>query len=360
MTRHTLIILLLFASQALAQQLTSNIPFLVFPGGNAAQPYAAQSFTLSVSGGANVPFTYTVSTARGGNWLLAQPAQSTTPAVVQVNVNTQGLAAGTYSGTITFSAAGYASFTESVQLTVFDGAPFTLSTTSISFTYASGSTLPSQTVYFTSATPLAITTAVTASERWLSASPESSSLVTARAILVYTNPIGLQPGTYTGAIHVTAGGATQTITVTLSVASFAISPSTDQLYFSSSGSVPQPQSIVLSAPNSTPFTAAPSANWISVTPTSAVTPATLSITANPGGFGPGTHTGTVQLVAGGQTRVITITLTILGEGGVSFAPPSPLNFFYHTEATFPTMQTLRITSSLPIPFSIVVNDSGRN
>jgi trimeric autotransporter adhesin len=49
-------------------------------------------------------FTATVATTNGGNWLTATPATSNLGSPITVSVNPQGLAAGTYTGTVTISA----------------------------------------------------------------------------------------------------------------------------------------------------------------------------------------------------------------------------------------------------------------
>jgi Viral BACON domain len=80
---------------------------------NAAAP-AAQN--LAVSAPATTSFTAGASTQSGGNWLAISPSGSlTTPRTISVSVNPSGLAAATYSGTISLAAN---SVTRSVAVTL--------------------------------------------------------------------------------------------------------------------------------------------------------------------------------------------------------------------------------------------------
>ncbi|MDQ6707396.1 MAG: hypothetical protein M3Z85_15640, partial [Acidobacteriota bacterium] len=84
---------------------------------------ANATIAIAASGGAAVPFTVTAAAASGGTWLTATPATGTTPGTVMVAINTMGLAAGSYTGTVTVAAgtgapAGVAAITIPVNLTV--------------------------------------------------------------------------------------------------------------------------------------------------------------------------------------------------------------------------------------------------
>ena len=54
----------------------------------------------------NLSYTVAVSTTSGGNWLSAVIPPAPAPISFQVTVNTAGLAAGTYYGTVTVNASG--------------------------------------------------------------------------------------------------------------------------------------------------------------------------------------------------------------------------------------------------------------
>jgi uncharacterized protein (TIGR03437 family) len=86
-------------------------------------------------------------------------------------------------------------------------------------------------------------------------------------------------------------------------------------------------------------------NWLSVTPTAATTPATLSIAFAPSGMQPGVYTGTVSVSSGSATPiVIAVTLTVVIDSTtVLKAAPTALNFSFTTGGTPPPNQTVAVT-----------------
>jgi uncharacterized protein (TIGR03437 family) len=96
--------------------LGANPLSLSFSGSPGSSPAAQSLAILSSEDGLN--WTATTSTSSGGNWLSLSSTSGVTPSTVTVSVNTAGLAAGTYAGTITISAAGVASQIVSVTLVV--------------------------------------------------------------------------------------------------------------------------------------------------------------------------------------------------------------------------------------------------
>jgi hypothetical protein len=86
------------------------------------------------------------------------------------------------------------------------------------------------------------------------------------------------------------------------------------------GPAPQTLSVANTGGGSLPFTAATSAPWLTVSPSGAAAPATLTVTANPAGLAAGTYNATVTVdggAASGSPRSVPITLT------VAAAPPPP-------------------------------------
>lgn len=75
--------------------------FSVPPGASAPAP---QTLTVSNAGGGTLTFAFAATTSSGGNWLAVNPASgsvSSSPASVQIAVNTGTLAEGVYRGKIT-------------------------------------------------------------------------------------------------------------------------------------------------------------------------------------------------------------------------------------------------------------------
>jgi len=81
----------------------SSLTFTVTAGG-AAPP--AQSVQVSASDNSTQAFTAAAATKSNGNWLAVTPASGNTPGTESVTVDPTGLAAGTYSGTVTLTSAG--------------------------------------------------------------------------------------------------------------------------------------------------------------------------------------------------------------------------------------------------------------
>jgi uncharacterized protein (TIGR03437 family) len=79
---------------------------------------ASQNLAVS-SGGTPLSFTTTAATTSGGSWLSVSPSGGgTTPATLAVSIVTAGLAAGTYSGTITVAAPQAANTPQVVNVTL--------------------------------------------------------------------------------------------------------------------------------------------------------------------------------------------------------------------------------------------------
>ena len=77
----------------------SSLAFTAQAGGSSP---AAQTVSVTSSGSA-VNVAANAATSSGGNWLAVSPASAATPSTFNVSANTASLAAGTYSGTVTFS-----------------------------------------------------------------------------------------------------------------------------------------------------------------------------------------------------------------------------------------------------------------
>jgi len=88
----------------------------------AAVGQAAPSQTLTVTSSASAQFTVTATTKDGTNWLSASPTSGTlgtSPTTLTISANSQNLAAGSYSGTVTISSGSSISpVTINVSLTV--------------------------------------------------------------------------------------------------------------------------------------------------------------------------------------------------------------------------------------------------
>jgi len=105
-------------------------------------------------------------------------------------------------------------------------------------------------------------------------------------------------------------------------AGFVAAPTSLSFTDSTGGTAPAAQSVsVTSTGAALSFTAAAStssgSNWLSVSPTTGSTPATLTVSVNTAGLGAGTYQGQVSLTPGGSGNsplVYNVTLTVTGAG----------------------------------------------
>ena len=304
------------------------------------------SLSFSQTAGGSAPGTQTISVGSTGqaiaftagatvtqpstgtqlpNWLTVSPTSGTTPASLTVSVSAANLAASAtpYQGNITITAAGSSnSVTVPVQFTVNPG---TISATpaTLTFSQVQGGSAPATQTISVSGTPGAINFSATAATNsggnWLSVSPSSGT--TPGTVTVTVNGSSLTPNTYTGTVMINSPGATGspiTINVSFTVtASQTITASPATLTFSAVAGIAPPAAQTVSITSSgsgTSFTAAATTqtggNWLSVTPTSGVTPAQLSIAVASQSLTAGNYTGTVAINSPNIAAPVNITVNL--------------------------------------------------
>ena len=282
---------------------------------------AAQTVTVSSATAATV-FSLSATTTTGGSWLTVSPASGFTPATLTVSANSAALAAGTYNGTINVTAN---SVTQQIPVTLTVGgvaqATLSLDSVALTFDYQQGGTVPSVISLQVSSTgsqiPFTAAATVSGGANWLTVSPASGS--TPATLSVSVNPTGLAPGDYSGTVTVTSSSASnspQTRTVTLKVrAAPVLSLGTNTLTFTSrDGSVPGTQTFsVASSGDPIGFSAtAGGTSWLTVSPASGTTPATVTVSVNPIGLAPRTYTGQIVVQGtGGNSSRQTLDVTLL-------------------------------------------------
>jgi uncharacterized protein (TIGR03437 family) len=301
--------------------------------GSLAIDVSSLTFTGQVGGAAPAPqeihvtsnpsgTQFSVSVTSQGNWLDAGPTPTTTPEVITVSVNTGGLQAGTYTGTVTLSPSVGPSIDIPVTLNLTGGSALTVSVTQLEFYYQVGtSPPPSQTFNVTASTaPLSFNVAVATTEGtgWLSATPQTGTTPKSVTVSVQSN---LPLGVYHGKVTISGGGGSVEIPVTFTVSSgtlLTVSAAPNPFIYQSGGSDPEPQTISIGSLGSTlsftvATTTADGANWLSVTPQSGSTPQTLTITVRPSGLAPGSYTGKVVVTSTGASNSplsIPVTLSV--------------------------------------------------
>jgi uncharacterized protein (TIGR03437 family) len=178
----------------------------------------------------------------------------------------------------------------------------------------------------------------------------------------------LTAGTYQGKVIVLspfAAGSPYVIPVTLTVTTGTILASPTTLSFTQvqGGAAPLAQNVAVSgSPGPLNFTATTSATWLTATPLTGTTPATLQVglTAAAGTLPAGPYTGTVTIVsvgAGGSPINIPVTLTVVAPQTLTVSPAS-LSFSYIVGLTAPQAQTFQISASGgAAPFSVTTPTS---
>lgn len=266
-------------------------------------------------------------------WLQVTPSSGAAPQTLQVSVNVAGLAANTYTGHITISAAGAQGSPASVTvtLTVAPNQPaLSITPTTISLSAVAGSSNPA-------AVPLAVTNSGTGTltftaasdSPWLTVSPASGTAP--QTLQVAANISGLTANTYTGHITVTSVGALNSpavTTVTLTVSAppppqpiLSVAPGT--LSFSATQGGSNPAAATVNVTNTGTgtlnFTAASDSSWLTVTPASGTAPLALQVSANISGLTAGTYTGHVTVTSAGAQNspaTVNVSLTISAAGTV--------------------------------------------
>lgn len=164
---------------------------------------------------------------------------------------------------------------------------------------------------------------------WLSSSSVSGNsvcvsngvLCTPATVSVTVNPNGLSPGTYIGMISITpTGGNITSVPVTFTVVpapTVTASPTSLSFTYQVPGSAPLPATLQVSGSVSGSAFSVTTAtqtggNWLSVTPTTGLTPSTVSVLASPAGLPPGNYSGSVTVTgANGATGTTIINVSLI-------------------------------------------------
>jgi len=320
---------------------TNTLGFTYIPGGSIP---VAQSVQVSGSGSA-LNFTVAANSGTAGvNWLSVTPTSGTTPGTLSVSVNPSGLAAGTYGGSVVVTAPNASGSPQTIQVTLAVNAGTVTASPApsagLAFTQAAGGISAAQTITVSS-TPVSVSFTATAtttgnSGNWLIVTPSSGT--TTGSVLVSVNATSLAVGTYTGAVTITAPGASGspiTYAVTLNVVTpITITATPAALTFAAvlNGNAPAAQSVQVAAtgsggatvaafPITTTVATTSGGTWLSVTPASGTAPGAISVAVNPVGLAGGAYTGTVTISSTNQNGATPATVTV---SLVVTAAPTPV------------------------------------
>jgi uncharacterized protein (TIGR03437 family) len=299
----------------------------------------------------------------GNSWLsLSKGSGTSLPDQTTAIINPSGLAAGSYTATITFTLPS-GTQTTSVNLTVTSGAVLLSTPGGAIFNYLTGGSVPAgQSIFFSSSdgSDFNLTGAVTTNASWLT--------VTAfqKSITLTANPSGLTSGVYSGTITAApAGLPSLTIPVTLVIDNGTGTGGSGPLTFSptaltfSAAPGTNPSSQVLSVLSSvgTSFTITSNQSWLSVTPTSATTNTNVTVSVTSAALPSGSYTGTLSFNSGSAIQTVQVSLTVTGSGasGNVTASPTSMTFSGQAGGSAPATQSLTIspaTGTTAIGFTV--------
>uniref|UniRef100_Q01S71 BACON domain-containing protein n=1 Tax=Solibacter usitatus (strain Ellin6076) TaxID=234267 RepID=Q01S71_SOLUE len=338
-----------------------------------AQPTDTQ-LTLT-SPGAALPFTVGAGTASGGNWLAVSNNSQTLPAVVNISVNTAGLVAGVYQGTITVASplATNSPVSIPVTLTVTPAPTITSQPNQLNFSFQKNGPPPAvQTITLATSGPqLDYTIVPDPTAPWLTATgpgPAPSTLT------VSVSPSSLQPGNYHATIRLNAAAAGNSpllIPVSLMVSeapALIVSPSSLSVSYRQLQPLPQPVHLsVTSSGANVSFSASvsPATGWLSVasiTPLNLVTgqtPGDVRLAIDPTGLAPGTYQSSIVLTsgdAGNSPLTVPVTLTVRAAAAIT-ANPQQLTFTLTQGDTTPQTRSIALSSDPSVAFTAAASTS---
>jgi hypothetical protein len=327
------------------------------------------------STGSPIPYTASVSTADGANWLVAAPTTGATPDALVVRISPSGLPAGSYSGTITLqSSAGGTPVSVSVQLVVSASPYLAPSQAAINLTAFNATVAPvTQSLVLNSSGIVPYVVLVNTGGAWLSVTPSSGNAPT--TLTVSANAGLLPPGVYAGSLLISSSSSANpniVVPVTLTVSTNAVlSLSREVLNFNfklGDKDFSAPQAINVSSippgANYTVKAVSPTGGaWFAIGPVSGqsaggapvgLLPAgALSVQAAPdANMVPGTYFANVDVSGAGNTTSARLVMTISSSSFLKISP-SDVTFNVQRPSTFQTIKTVAVSSSAaPLPFAV--------
>jgi len=286
-------------------------------------------------------------------WVMPSATSGTTPATVAINVNTTGLAPGSYGGTLAVSVAGATNSPQavSISLVITASGSIGLSQNAMSFNgTVGGATLPTQQLLLSASSlnpnlPVGITTSTANGINWLSALPSSGT--TPLAVTVSVTPGVLAAGTYGGTITITSAQInppTQTVAVTLILTSGqpVIQLSPTALNFSAVQGGANPASQTVNASNSGSGTlvfsatevTASNGNWLAVTGGGSGT-AVFTVSVDSSQLTAGIYAGTISVAAPGAVptpQAVPVTVTVTAPQNPPTLAVNPTGLLFTTAA----------------------------
>jgi len=335
----------------------SNVQF-DFQVGEQRPPDQVISITTN---GPPAPWTATIATQSGGGWLGVSTLSGTTPSNVVIAALPAGLAAGTYTGTLTINATGVANnpLVVNITLRVTSEPVLRSSPPSLNFAHQlNGPTVPPQTFLLTSSggpVPVTATVATVGGGNWLSVNVVAGT--TPLAVVAAINPTGLTAGSYSGVVQVAGTGAANTISipVSLQVSSspmLRLNTNTLTFYHQAGQAAPPARPMGVSSTGAplgfvASATTVSGGSWLAVSPGTGTTPSDVAAAVNPGSLAPGIYTGTISVqTSDGGSAALTVPVRLIVDNAPMIRVPSgPLEFSWAVGGSLPANQTFPIAST---------------
>jgi len=290
----------------------------------------------------------------GSNWLQVSSSGTAPSQPVNVSVFPGGLAAGSYSGSVSITSP---SGTTSVPVTLTVTNSMVATSNPGSYlvpVYNAGDPNPQTGVYVYASDGTSQPVSASTSASWITVNTPSSSPTTVAAYVLTINAAGLPNGLNTGSVTFTVGNsANGTWTLPVAIIVNGSTGGSGPLTFSSSslsfnanvgGTAPNQTLTVTSTSASTFTVTATSSGWLSVSPSTSGIPGNVTVSVNTAGLtGPG-YSGYLSFTANGQTQTVPVSLSI-SNGASNLSPsPSQLSFSYSVGGSVPAAQTVTVNS----------------
>ncbi len=323
---------------------------------------AGQTQIVSISNTGN-PVNYTVNSSQA--WLTTNvgSGQGVSPGALNVTASAVGLAANTYSGTLTLTPTGGGQATTIlVNLVVSSTQQFQVNPSALSFSYisGSGSANPNSNLTIGVTTGSAVAYTLTTiygqgQSNWLTTNPlnggTTGTSTVPTNVSVTANGASLAIGTYTATLRFTGTGiSTVDIPITLVVTSaptFVVSPTPLSISVQPNTVAQRTLSIGTSNNATVNFSVTPpnpAPTWLTIAGSPGTTPGAVTIGVNPGSLAVGTYSAILTVASstpGVLSTTVTVNMTVTTNQIVTFAPTS-LNFNFVGGGAAPASQSVQL------------------
>ncbi|MEO8657542.1 MAG: choice-of-anchor tandem repeat GloVer-containing protein [Bryobacteraceae bacterium] len=322
-----------------------------------AVPTAPLTFNYTVGGATPVAQPVSVSGTSGilftaspgqNSWLSVTPS-GMVPGTLSIRVNPAGLAAGTYTGSITVVSTGVTGSPFIIPVTVNVAAgTLAVSPGLLSFSYQPGDVVTPQTTHIATgsvATSFAII--VPPGCEWLSLSALTGT--TPADVAVSAKASALTAGAHNCALAVTVPGESRTMLVAFSVSGPALRldpPNNPVLRYTMGDPAPASKTLKLSS-NSTsegvPFHLSYACPWLSITPLSGLTAASLTVAVNTAGLAAGTYSCPISITAVSASAIPQLTVTLAVASPTISTAPAALSLNARQGSTTAVLRNLSVS-----------------